>query len=87
MNGKQGKYGELIQKARKAESQNTGKPESQEASDESLSVREKPKEVNLSIKVPEPLRRHWTAEAKRQGVSVTSAIIEALTARFGTPPE
>ena len=87
MNDKQGKYGELIQKARKTESQIAGKPEETEVNPESSATREKPKEVNLSIKVSESLRRHWAAEAKRQGISVTSVIIEALTARFGIPPE
>lgn len=43
-------------------------------------------EVNLCVKVPISLRRHWSAEAKRQGVTMTSVIIEALKTRFGEPP-
>lgn len=42
-------------------------------------------EVNLCVKVPISLRRHWSAEAKRQGVTMTSVIIEALKTRFGEP--
>lgn len=43
------------------------------------------KQVNLSIKVSESLRRHWVSEAKRQGTSLTAEIIEALKNRFGLP--
>lgn len=42
-------------------------------------------EVNLCVKVPISLRRHWAAEAKRQGVTMTQIIIEALRERFGKP--
>ncbi|MBW4473961.1 MAG: hypothetical protein KME45_26845 [Stenomitos rutilans HA7619-LM2] len=84
-----GKFGDLIRKARETEQQpedqNTGKPETQKTSQEVALVAEKEKDVNLSIKVPESLRRHWAAESKRIGVSMTAAIIEALTERFGTP--
>ena len=41
--------------------------------------------VNLSIKVPKALRRHWASEAKRQDTTLTAAIIEALKTRFGEP--
>ena len=70
-----GKYSEVISKARNAESTNASIPESQ--------IPEK--DVNLSIKVPKALRRHWSVEAKRQDTSLTAAITEALIARFGTP--
>jgi predicted HicB family RNase H-like nuclease len=68
-------YRDVIQKARKPEDQKTSKPE------------EKEEEVNLSVKVQKRLRRHWVAEAKRQDTTLTAAIIEALTARFGEPQE
>lgn len=79
------KYGDLIKKARKAENQETKKPDNQkttqpEATEESIEL-----EVNLCVKVPVSLRRHWSAEAKRTGVTMTSVIIEALKARFGEP--
>lgn len=72
-----GKYADIISKARSTESGNTSLPE------------EEPKEpeeaVNLTIKVPKTLRRHWLIEAKRQDTSLTAAIVEALKARFGAP--
>jgi hypothetical protein len=68
------KYADVIKEARK--------PESQKAS---LSGEGSEPDVNLSIKVPKSLRRHWAAEAKRQDTTVTAAIIEALKARFGEP--
>ncbi len=79
------KYGDLIKKARKPDNQGTKKPDNQitsqpEATEESTEL-----EVNLCVKVPMSLRRHWSAEAKRTGVTMTSVIIEALKARFGEP--
>lgn len=71
------KYGQLIKEARKQENKKTSKPEIQpKVSDE---------EVNLSIKVLKSRRQHWAAEAKRQGVTLTAAITEALSAKFGEP--
>lgn len=79
-----GKYGALIQKAREPENQITEKPENQ--IDETLETEiAKEKEVNLCVKVPQSLRRHWAAESKRQGVTMTEVIIQALSASFGTP--
>lgn len=46
---------------------------------------EKAEEVNLSIKVPKTLRRHWVSEAKRQDTTITAVIIGALKERFGEP--
>lgn len=71
-----GKYGDLIKQARKPENQKTSDAEVEEAREP---------EVNLCVKVPASLRRHWSAEAKRTGVTMTSVIIEALKARFGEP--
>lgn len=87
-----GKYGALIQQARKPDSQiasqpeesQLSKPEDQIASQpESTAVKEK--EVNLCVKVPESLRRHWAAESKREGITMTQVIVQALTDRFGEP--
>lgn len=69
------KYSDLIKQARKLENQKT----------ENLVDEEISPEVNLSVKVPLAWRRHWAAEAKRQGVTLTSVIVEALKARFGEP--
>lgn len=69
-----GKYGDLLNKAK------AGKPDS--------SATNKPdKEVNLCVRVPESLRRHWAAEAKRAGTTMTDVIKAALTAEFGLPPK
>ena len=78
------KYGALIQKAREQENQEAGKPDSQIARQPEIEV-VKEKEVNLCVKVPESLRRHWAAESKRQGVTMTEVMMVALEARFGRP--
>lgn len=72
------KYGQLIKEARKPESQKSRKAElDRETNSEP--------EVNLSIKVPKSRRQHWAAEAKRQGITLTAVITEALSERFGEP--
>jgi hypothetical protein len=70
------KYGSIISEARKPENQKIGKPENTIVND---------RDVNLSIKVAESRRRHWVAEAKRQGTTITAAISGALSERFGEP--
>jgi hypothetical protein len=72
------KYGKLISAARKTESQKARKPETGQGT-----VADR--DVNLSIKVPKSRRQHWAAEAKRQGTTLTAAIIEALSTKFGEP--
>lgn len=72
------KYGQLIKEARKQESKKTSKPE------EEKDGAPEP-DVNLSIKVAAARRRHWAAEAKRRGTTLTAAITEALSERFGEP--
>lgn len=76
------KFGDLIKEARKSddqrkenENQNTREPEYQNTRIEL--------DVNLCVKVPLSLRRHWSAEAKREGVTLTSVIVAALSERFG----
>jgi hypothetical protein len=72
------KYGQLIKEARKTENQKPRKvgSEKEDGTDP---------EVNLSIKVATSRRRHWAAEAKRRGITLTAAITEALSERFGEP--
>lgn len=70
------KYGQLIKKARTQETQKTRKPENGDTPEP---------DVNLSIKVAAARRRHWAAEAKRRGTTLTAAITEALSERFGEP--
>ena len=79
-----GKYGALIQKAREQENQESVKPDNQITSQSELEV-VKEKDVNLCVKVPESLRRHWAAESKREGITMTEVIVQALEARFGRP--
>ncbi len=70
--------------AGRAESQQTIKPDNQKASKpEEKQIEER--EVNLCVKVPESLRRHWAAESKRNGITMTEVIVQALEERFGRP--
>ncbi len=77
-----GKFGNLIEQARKQgnqkqeENQKSDKPDNQTVVDP---------DVNLCTKVPLSLRRHWSAEAKRKGVTLTAVITTALTEAFGRP--
>lgn len=88
------KYGELIKQARKPDNQQgeqednhrTIEPENQTTTSERIKeIPELEAEVNLCVKVPISLRRHWSAEAKRQGLTMTAVIVEALEAKFGKP--
>jgi hypothetical protein len=88
------KYGDLIKKAREPETQISGIPDLLDQNsgmpDEHASLGDpspvlKEREVNLCVKVPESQRRHWAAESKRMGVSMTSVIVDALKAKFGEP--
>ena len=84
-----GKYGNIIRSAK------SGKPEDQEASkpDDRISgkpenqIKEEEPLKNLCVKVPESWRRHWNAEAKRIGVTMTSVMVDALTEKFGLPED
>jgi hypothetical protein len=78
-----GKYGDLIKKARQPDNQASVKPDNQITSQPE--VIEAEQEVNLCVKVPISLQRHWSAEAKRTGVTMTTVIVEALKAKFGEP--
>jgi hypothetical protein len=68
---------------RKPDNQMTGQPDNQ--------IDRKPapdeKQVNLCVKVPESLRRHWAIQAKIQGVTMTAVMVEALTQKFGLPDD
>jgi hypothetical protein len=75
-----GKYGDLIKQARKPDNQ-----ESVNSDNQNVEPTEVEQEVNLCVKVPISLRRHWSAEAKRTGVTMTAVIVEALKAKFGEP--
>jgi hypothetical protein len=72
------KYGQLIKEARKQDPKKTKKQDTGENGDSD-------EDVNLSIKVAKSRRQHWAAEAKRQGTTVTAAVTEALSQRFGEP--
>ena len=83
------KFGELISQAKVGNEENrkTGKPENRKTINNADEPETEIKSVNLSIKVPENYRRHWAAEAKRQGTSITAEITEALKNRFGAPEQ
>lgn len=65
------------------DSQMSGQPKNQKTS---LPAPDE-KQVNLCVKVPESLRRHWAIQAKIQGVTMTAVMVEALTERFGKPDD
>lgn len=74
-----GKYGDLIKAAK-----GSGKPDNQISGKQENQLTREP-EVNLCVKVPKSLRQHWAAEAKRQGITMTEVIVEALKTKFGEP--
>lgn len=71
-----GKFGDIIDKAKQI-----SKPEKQVETNPDMEE----KMVNLCVKVPQSLRQHWAAEAKRQGTTMTAVITEALNQKFGKP--
>ena len=94
------RYKDLIQKARKSDSQLNDLPESQITKEQQNQLAKEPEsqkkdqpenqeakepEVNLCIKVPKSLRQHWAAEAKRQGTTLKAIISQALEERLGLP--
>lgn len=70
-------------KTRKPDGQKTRRMENQKTRNDELS--DFGQLVNLGVKVPLAWRRHWAAESKRTGVSMTEVIIRALTNEFGEP--
>jgi hypothetical protein len=81
------KYSELISKARKPGNQKTSKPDDKTRKPENQvsGGQEGEEMVNLSIKVPLSQRRHWAAEAKKRGKTMTEVMIHALEREFGSP--
>ncbi|MEA5451818.1 hypothetical protein VB780_24795 [Leptolyngbya sp. CCNP1308] len=92
-----GKYGSLIRQAKqtkpgdqiasKPDSQQTSKTDNQTAGLLEISDLVKEKQVNLCVKVPESLRRHWAIQAKIQDITMTDVMVEALTQKFGLPDD
>lgn len=97
------KYGAIIAEARKPENeqkklanQKTGLPEKGKTikpkNQKTLNTVKPPAavkeaEVNLSIKVALRRRRYWMGQAKSKGETLTDAIINALSQRYGEPTE
>lgn len=79
-----GKFKGVISEARKPAKQKTRSTESQISGSTAKQESSEPP-VNLTIKVPGELRRHWAAEAKREGTTLTAVITQALRDRFGEP--
>jgi hypothetical protein len=82
-----GKYGSLIRQAKqpKPDDQIASKPDSQMTGQPELDNQAKEKQVNLCVKVPESIRRHWAIQAKIQDITMTDVMVEALTQKFGLP--
>lgn len=57
----------------------TSKPDSQITSQPDEPMK------NLCVKVPESWRRHWAAQAKLTGRTMTDVMVEALKTEFGMP--
>ena len=80
------KYGDLIRKARGADNQEDSEPDNQTSVKPDDQINQQlDEEVNLCVKVPKSLRRHWAAEAKRHGITMTEVMTEALIKQFGKP--
>ena len=82
-------YGDIIKQGRKetvGKEVNTdvGKTVNAE-SGKAVNAEDKP--VNITIKVPRKSRQYWTAQCKLQGVTMTEVLVQALTERFGLPPQ
>jgi hypothetical protein len=81
------KFGQIIENAKNQKEdipvlQKAIKPESSKTIN--TEIQKKEESVNLTIKVPASKRRHWVAESKRQGTSVTAVITDALDKKFGS---
>ncbi len=46
-----------------------------------------PANSRVQVKMPEPFRDYWLAEARQEKQSLSSVIIDLLAARYGYPPE
>ncbi|MBD2114924.1 MULTISPECIES: hypothetical protein [Cyanophyceae] len=92
-----GKYGSLIRQAKQTkpddqpfglpDGQITSKPDNQTTGQPDANSQVKEKQVNLCVKVPESLRRHWAIQAKIQDITMTDVMVEALTQKFGLPDD
>jgi hypothetical protein len=95
------KYGDIIKQAKssKPDDQTASQPDTQTtkiqqvpsinqiASQPDTQTTSQPDEPmkNLCVKVPESWRRHWAAQAKLTGRTMTDVMVEALTEEFGLP--
>jgi hypothetical protein len=70
----------------KPENQIAVQPENQNEVSDLEPPEEQEAGVNICVKVPLSWRRYWMGQSKMQGVTVTSVIVEALTQKFGKPP-
>ena len=73
------KYRDIIKQAKsgKPADQITSRPDNQQTSQPDEPMK------NLCVKVPESWRRHWAAQAKLTGRTMTDVIVEALTEELG----
>jgi len=82
-----GKYGELIKEAKKQDNIIVENIDNDVAnrSENQKDVTVKEPEAILSVKLPISLRRHFAAEAKRQGLTLKEVVTSALIEKFGRP--
>ncbi len=87
-----GKYGKLIKEAKKQDSltikevdNNIEKVNEEIDNHNENNITPKEPEAILSVKLPISLRRHFAAEAKRQGLTLKEVVTSALIQKFGTP--
>lgn len=83
------------QETRQPESQKNDKQESLQTEQLENQITRKPEDQqtrqpdepmkNLCVKVPESWRRHWAAQAKLTGRTMTDVMVEALKQEFGLP--
>jgi hypothetical protein len=83
------------QETRQPESQKDAKQESLQIEQPANQITIKPEDQqtrqpdepmkNLCVKVPESWRRHWAAQAKLTGRTMTNVMVEALKQEFGLP--
>lgn len=91
------KYGDIIKQAKsvKPDNQMTRRQSTSSRKSGQIPQNEKPDSQitsqpdepmkNLCVKVPESWRRHWAAQAKLTGRTMTDVMVEALKTEFGLP--
>lgn len=83
-------YSDIIKKGREQDKSKEVKDQNSKAVNTNVGKEvntEEEKPVNITIKVPRKSRQYWTSQCKLEGLTMTEVLVEALTKRFGEPPE